>query len=87
MCLRTPLNLSDAVIREIVVYNNHCPKAAGVSTGDGENSSYIIARDIAFAYPHTKMRLVHIDPDWSMHVRVAYYDFDTELAQLLYLKY
>ena len=31
MCLRTPLNLSDAVIREIVVCSNHCPKAAGVS--------------------------------------------------------
>ena len=34
-------------------------------------ASYIIAHDIALAYSH-KMRLVHIEPNWSMDTKISH---------------
>lgn len=36
----------------------------------GAIASYSIAHDIVLTYPHT-MRLVHIDPDWSMDTKIS----------------
>jgi hypothetical protein len=34
-------------------------------------ASHIIAHDIALAYSHT-MRLVHIEPNWSMDTKISH---------------